>query len=399
MKNKWLKRGAWILLAGMLCWYFSPGMKELRALPETVEGPLAVSALGIQEKTGVTAVTGRQDQRLNGLSYTYSLFGLLPLKTVTVRSAGEQVRLGGEALGIVLYTEGVQVVGLAGVETATGLASPLSAAGLKKGDTILSVDGAAVNGAADLAKKVASGGETLTLTYSREGKTAAAVVRPAVEKTTGQKKLGAWVRESTSGIGTLSFSSDGQYCALGHPVADIDTGVTLKSSRGFITKAHITEVLKGESGRVGELLGSFSTSDGDALGTIRENGDFGIAGEAKASAFTGGTLLPVAAPGEAYLGDATLYATVAGDKVEAFSCRIIRLKVQSAPAVQGMMIEITDERLLSLSDGIVPGMSGSPVVQNGAIVEVVTHVFVNEPQRGYCVYAQWMAEKLILSAG
>lgn len=173
----------------------------------------------------------------------------------------------------------------------------------------------------------------------------------------------------------------------------MDTGVTLLTERGYITPAAVTAVLKAESGQVGELSGDFSARESDAVGRIDANGSFGVAGEYYGNADLWGMEVPLAAASQVQTGDATLYSAADG-AWRGYDCWIIRLKVQSAPGVQGMMIEVTDRDLLSLTGGIVPGMSGSPVVQNGRLVGVVTHVFVNEPKRGYCVYAQWMLEKL-----
>ena len=138
---------------------------------------------------------------------------------------------------------------------------------------------------------------------------------------------------------------------------------------------------------------TFSTREGDAVGRIDANGVYGVAGLYFGTPDLWGRELPLGAASQVKTGEATLYSAADGT-LRDYSCRIIRLKVQSAPGVQGMMVEVTDQALLSLTGGIVPGMSGSPVVQNGRLVGVVTHVFVNEPRRGYCVYAQWMLEKL-----
>ena len=227
----------------------------------------------------------------------------------------------------------------------------------------------------------------------REDRHLTLTVRLAREQATGRQKLGAWVRESTSGIGTLSFRLGDRFCTLGHGVADVDTGFNLLTDRGYVTPANLTAALKAEAGRVGELTGGFSVRESDAVGSIDTNGDYGVAGTWEGEDDLWGEAVPLAAAAQVQTGDAVLYSAADGSW-RGYDCRIIRLKVQSAPGVQGMMIEVTDKDLLSLTGGIVPGMSGSPVLQNGRLVGVVTHVFVNEPKRGYCIYAQWMMEKL-----
>ena len=391
MKQGMKKTMAAGLSALLFFWYFSPAMTALRALPEAVE-PGGVEAAGPFIRTEARPVRLSGDERLAAGERTYALFGLVPLKTVQEVNSLPTVGLGGQAVGIVLYTKGVQVVGLTTVDTEKGPLSPASAAGLKKGDAILAVDGQRVFGAAGLLSLLQNK-EQVELTVQREKDTLTLSLRPAAEGTTGQRKLGAWVRESTSGIGTLSFRKGDRFCALGHGVTDVDTGFTLFTDRGFISAAAITDLVRAGSGRVGELVGGFSTREADNLGRIDVNGDYGVAGPWLGGDQLWGGDVPLAAASQVRTGDATLYSA-AGGALRGYSCRIIRLKVQSSPGIQGMMVEVTDPDLLSLAGGIVPGMSGSPVVQDGRLVGVVTHVFVNEPKRGYCVYAQWMLEKL-----
>ena len=379
------------LSALLFFWYFSPGMAALRALPEGVE-PGTAEASAPFVRSGARSVRTSADQRLDDGRRTYTLFGLVPLKTVEEVPSLPAVRLGGQAVGIILYTKGVQVVGLTTVETDAGDLSPASAAGLKKGDAILAVDGNPVAGASGLADLL-QGREQAALTVQRGTEKLTLSLRPAAERGTGRNKLGAWVRESTSGIGTLSFLSGDRFCALGHGVTDVDTGFPLLADRGYISPAAITAVRPAESGQVGELSGDFSTRESDAVGRIDTNGSYGVAGLYIGGGDLWGAEMPLAAASQVRTGDATLYSAADGT-LRGYDCRIIRLKVQSAPGIQGMMVEVTDPALLALTGGIVPGMSGSPVLQDGRLVGVVTHVFVNEPRRGYCVYAQWMLEKL-----
>ena len=391
MKQRTKKTIAAGLIALLFFWYFSPAMTALRALPEGV-GPDAGQVSAPFVRAQARSVRGSKDERMTSGRQTYALFGLVPLRTVSEVADLPLVRLGGRAVGIVLYTKGVQVVGLTTVETDAGDLSPASAAGLKKGDAILAVDGRPVSGAASLVQLL-QGGEQTELTVQRGADELTVSLRPATEKGTGQRKLGAWVRESTSGIGTLSFLKGDRFCALGHGVTDVDTGLTLLTERGFITPAVITAVQRAESGQVGELAGEFSTRERDASGHIDTNGGYGVAGPYSGETEVWGEEVPLAAAAQVQTGNATLYSAADG-RWKGYDCRIIRLKVQSAPGIQGMMVEVTDPDLLALTGGIVPGMSGSPVMQNGRLVGVVTHVFVNEPKRGYCVYAQWMMEKL-----
>ena len=391
MKQRTKKMVAAGLSALLFFWYLSPAMAALRALPEAVESGQTVAA-GTFLQTRAQPVRASGDERAEAREQTYVLLGLVPLKTVREAPDLPMVRLGGQAVGIVLYTKGVQVVGLTTVDTDAGPLSPASAAGLKKGDAILAVNGSPVRGAAGL-MELLQAAELAELTVQRGSEMVTLSLRPVRERDTGRRKLGAWVRESTSGIGTLSFLRGGRFCALGHGVTDVDTGLTLLTERGYITPAAVTAALRAEAGRVGGLSGAFSTRESDAVGSIDTNGDYGVAGPYEGGESLWGEEVPLAAAAQVQTGDAVLYSAADG-AWRGYACRIIRLKVQSAPGVQGMMIEVTDPELLVLTGGIVPGMSGSPVVQNGRLAGVVTHVFVNEPKRGYCVYAQWMMEKL-----
>jgi len=391
MKQRTKKLMAAGLSALLFFWYYSPAMASLRSLPSGVE-PEAAAVAAPLVRAKAQPVRSSKDDRLAEGRRVYSLLGIVPLKTVKEVSELPLVRLGGQAVGIVLYTKGVQVVGLTTVETDSGNLFPASAAGLRQGDAILAVDGQSVSGALGLCELL-QGQEQVTLTIQRGTELLSLSLRPAAERSTGQQKLGAWVRESTSGIGTLSFLQEDRFCALGHGVTDVDTGITLLTGRGYITPAAITAVLRAESGQVGELTGDFSARESDALGQIDTNGSYGVAGPYFAGQDLWGPEVPLAWADQVRTGDATLYSAADGTW-RGYACRIIRLKVQSAPGIQGMMVEVTDPDLLSLTGGIVPGMSGSPVIQNGRLVGVVTHVFINEPKRGYCVYAQWMLEKL-----
>ena len=390
MKQATKKTIAAGLSALLFFWYCSPAMAALRALPQGVKEAAEVSVPFVQSEA--RPVRASADERMEAEERTYALFGLVPLKRVRVVSDLPTVRLGGRAVGIVLYTKGVQVVAFTTVKTDEGDLSPAAAAGLRKGDAIVAVDGKRVEGAAGLSALL-SDRDQVTLTVRRGTEELSLSLRPARERDTDQNKLGAWVRESTSGIGTLSFLKGDRYCALGHGVTDVDTGFTLLTDRGYITPAAVVAVLRAESGRVGELSGDFSPREEDAVGRIDTNGGYGVAGSFFGSAELWGTAVPLAAASQVMTGDATLYSAASGTW-RGYSCRIIRLKVQSAPGIQGMMVEVNDPDLLALTGGIVPGMSGSPVVQNGRLVGVVTHVFVNEPKRGYCIYAQWMLDQL-----
>ncbi len=400
--------GAALSLA-LLLLYFSAPMRALRALPDTLyasdasDARLLARALPPAGRAVTVGAAG--GERLSDVTdatvVTYRLFGVLPLKSVTVLRSGETLLTpGGSAVGITIHTRGVLVVGLGSVETAGGPQSPGAAAGLAAGDVLLAVNGTEVDSAEALTRLCKAASAPLRLTVSRGGEARAVEVTP-VRAAGGAMQLGLWVRDSTAGVGTLSFyePQTGFFAALGHPVSDVDTRTVLDVRAGKLLASRVADVVRGEEGEPGELVGVFAPG-GAAMGEIRTNGDYGIYGamlDGYENPLTGS--VPLARASEARTGEATLLTTVSDAGIEAFTCEIVRVSAQTAPAAKGMVVQMTDERLLARTGGIVQGMSGSPVIQDGKLVGVVTHVFVNDPTRGYCVYAEWMLNAVWESAG
>jgi len=382
--------------------YFSPPMRSLRDLPSVCETLAWDDSALISANAGGTARVARQgDQRLFSVTgedtITFSLFKLLPLKTVTVASSQTELLAGGETVGIVLYMDGVQIIGLGSIATKDGQICPASLAGLKTGDTVTAIDGVKVQNAQHFAQLCNKKGKTsFVFSYERGGRGYETTVTPVLDEQENSLRIGAWVRDSTSGVGTLSFCNDSgtRFCALGHAVTDVDTGVLLPSKNGILSEATVTEIVKGRSGSPGELIGSFGKRDSDAIGRVLLNSEFGIYGVMDGK-FGDSERYPLARAAQAQLGSAVILSAAVDGTVREYACSVVRADVQSAPTVQGMVVEVTDARLLAATGGIVQGMSGSPVIQNGKIIGVVTHVFVNNPKRGYCVYAEWMYQQLM----
>ncbi len=386
----------------MLALFYSPKMIELRSTPQVVSDWSFKSSpiFSVNETSDALLVRSGDDERLASVAqseYKVSLFGLIPLRTVTVAAESEKVCLGGDAVGVILFTDGVQVVGLGSIQTDSGLISPAAGAGLKRGDTILSVNGSQIKSAEHFSYLIDTSVSPCTLSGVRDGKEFSCSVQAVIDTSTGKRRIGAWVRDSTSGVGTLSFydAVNNRFAALGHAVTDVDTGAVLLSHDGIITRASIFDIERGKAGAAGELLGSFSKEKTDSVGRVETNTEFGIGGTLSASDVLSGQKVELASAKSVRLGEATLYATLDGTTVKGYSCNVIRADVQSSPQTQGMIIEVTDAVLLERTGGIVQGMSGSPVVQNGKLIGIVTHVFINEPKRGFCLYAEWMYEILI----
>lgn len=383
----------------LLGWFFSPHVYGVLHLPDAVNPGVDFSAPAIVTQTqNARFVRESGDERLTDAanqSVTISLFGILPLKSVTVASKVRSVNLSGVAVGVILKTEGVQIVGFDRIETASGTVCPAISAGLREGDMISAVNGEPVADAKSFSKLCETSGGRCTLSCMRDGERFSVQVELKPDAN-GVLRLGAWVRDSTSGIGTLSFyeQDTSAYAALGHGVTDVDTQKLIAPASGFLTAADVVYVRKGGGGAAGELIGHFSLDEKDAIATVDRNTSFGISGTLTAFHDPEPQSVQIAPASAAHKGEAYILSTVDGG-TKAYSVRVIRVDVQSSPETQGMMIEITDPELLDKTGGIVQGMSGSPVVQDGRLVGVVTHVFLSRPARGYCLYAEWMADELL----
>ena len=298
----------------------------------------------------------------------------------------------GCAVGIKLFSQGVLVVGLSPIETSGTSVSPGRAAGLKTGDVITHINGQEVNTIEQvqaLLKKL--GGQKLTLRVLRGEKTLQ-LAASAVQGAQGAYQLGVWLRDSMAGIGTLTFydPDTGVFAALGHGINDVDTAMLMPLHAGSIMPASVSEVKKGESGSPGELHGQFDlTRD---LGTLYANTNLGIFGQMPQET-VGNAVEPVevASRDQVETGPATIWSNIRGDEVEQFSIEILRL-YPSEDGTRSMMVEVTDPALLAATGGIVQGMSGSPVLQNGSIVGAVTHVLLNDPTKGYGILIDHMLE-------
>ena len=283
----------------------------------------------------------------------------------------------GRTVGIEASTDGLLVVSLSEVETAEGKVSPAAEGGIQPGDMIVRLGNCEVSTSEDFAKAAAClDGSPVAVQLMRGGELIQYTVTPALSAEDGCWRLGLWLRDGIAGIGTVTFydPETGLFGALGHSINDADTGVLLPLGEGFITTATVSDVLKGEKGRAGELHGAFDT--GSRLGCVQQNTPSGIFGTTDCG--FAGTAVPVAADEEIENGPATILANVAGSEVREYSVEISR-----AQSGGRLMVTVTDPALLAATGGIVQGMSGSPILQNGKLCGAVTHVLISDPTRGY----------------
>ena len=400
MKNpSVLRKSAGLVTAFLLAMgWFSPTQAALRNTPRTLSltrTQLEEISLGHLTLAGdAVSATATEDETLSEAVSAQMWLNLLgvPLKKVEVRINPEKRLVpGGMALGIAMRTEGVLVVGVS--EAAQGIA-PARNAGLQAGDVIVGVEGSTVTTAESLTTLLTnSAGKPVHIAYRRAGESRTALLTPYRDEATGAVRLGAWVRDSTAGVGTLSFydPESSRYAALGHAITDGDTGSVLTVSEGQVLRADIVAVQKGQKGAPGELKGSF-LREGDVLGSIRRNTILGIYGSLDKPAsnplYPEG--LPIGLRSGVHTGPATILSSVDGAGVQEYAIEITRVNQQSSPAPKSMVIRVTDDRLLSATGGIVQGMSGSPIIQDGRLIGAVTHVFVSDPTQGYGLYVDWM---------
>ncbi|MBQ9196697.1 MAG: SpoIVB peptidase [Clostridia bacterium] len=303
--------------------------------------------------------------------------------------AGRVIMPGGAAVGVAMTTRGVLVVGLG--------EGPGMQAGIRAGDLLLSVNGVPLTGADTLTTAVnAAQGQPLTLLVNRDGRERTVQVKPRYDESARSWRLGLWVRDSTAGVGTLTYydAANGTYGALGHAITDTDTGNVLPVNEGELMQAEIVDVKRGQRGTPGELRGSFLREQ-KTLGTVEKNTIYGIFGQMDGAyanpLYPSG--LPVGDRSAVHTGAASILSTVSGTQVQEYSVEITQVQRQSSAAPKSLVLRVTDPRLLETTGGIVQGMSGSPILQDGKIIAAVTHVLVSDPSQGYGVFIDWMLEE------
>lgn len=397
-----VRHGLGIALSAMafLCNY-SPWVREAASLPDALtltSGQKFVVQTGLPmlaaSDGGAVSVLASQDERVTisaeaggQTSVTFSLLGLIPVHETRVNVVEERTLIpGGQAVGVALKTRGVLVVS----DAAKGRA-------LRAGDVILSADGKNVESTKALSEQVGTAPtDTVRLEVLRGGQTITVDAQAEPDPSDGRRKLGVWVRDSTAGVGTLTYidPANQAYGALGHAIVDADTGRLLAAREGAILHASIVGVTKGQSGKAGELKGNFLKA-GEQIGSLMENCEYGIYGVL--DDMPENLLYPqglrAGARSAVHTGAASIIATVDADGPQEYGVEIVRCFAQSEPSQKGMILRVTDERLLEKTGGIVQGMSGSPILQDGRIIGAVTHVYLSDATQGYGMYIEWMLEK------
>lgn len=326
----------------------------------------------------------------------FRLLGFLPVKRLKVHVLPEtRVIPGGHSLGVKLRPNGVIVVGFASVTDENGMKhQPAQEAGIEVGDTILAVNDKKIFQAEELSK-VVDRQKSIILSVKRNDKIFNLNLNP-VKNNFGLYQIGLWVRDIAAGVGTLTFydPKTNYYGALGHIITDADTGKIIEVGEGEIIRARVASISPGRKNQPGEKKGVFINED-QIIGNIIANTPFGIFGKAYQS-FENPLYdsLPVATVNQVHEGKAKILTVVEGEKIQSYDIEIQKIIKQSYPNSKGMIIKITDKELIAKTGGIIQGMSGSPIIQDGYIVGAVTHVFVNDPTKGYGIFIEWMLNEV-----
>ncbi len=311
---------------------------------------------------------------------------LMVFTTFSANADDRTVLIGGEAFGLKLYCKGVMITKLDGFSSENGDVCPAEQAGLKQNDIITAVNGNTIKTNDELSDAVKnSNGKELVLTVLRDGKTKTIRIKP--QKSDDKNfYTGIWVRDSCAGLGTISYydTKSMTYGALGHGICDIDTGSIIESDEGEILPATISSVTKSKNNDIGTLNGYFQ---GMTIGSMTENSPLGIFGKLRAYPEKD-EIYTIADKSEVKTGSAELITTLSGTKPQRYEIEITDINNDYKNSNTNLTVKITDKRLLDKTGGIVQGMSGSPIIQNGKFAAALTHVFLDDCKSGYAILAQ-----------
>ena len=332
--------------------------------------------------------------KIGKVSFRLNLFNLIPLKNIDVNVIPKTTVVPmGNAIGMKLYTAGVLVVGMSEIEGK----KPYENSGIKEGDRIIQINQNQVDNTDDLMKAVnKSDGNNISIKYVRDEKTITTSIKP-LKNSSNEYKIGLWVRDAAAGVGTLTFyePSSGMFATLGHGIMDIDTAELIKIANGELVTTNILSINKGTKGNPGEIRGTIEA--GHTIGSISKNTKFGVFGTINKTPYlnTSNTNeVQVALREEIKTGKAQIICELENGKKEYYDIEIQRIFISNNKDNKSMLIKVTDKKLSEKTGGIIQGMSGAPIIQNGKFVGAVTHVLVNDPTIGYGVFADIMLKQM-----
>lgn len=346
------------------------------------------------ENNSLYQVDYQNSSKVSPVENDIKLLGIIPVKTTSIiQSKPKKVSVSGESFGIKLYTDGVIIVGIRDVETDKGKCNPAKEAGLEKGDIIIEINGKKVYSADSVTDILNdNNGKDYKITVKRNGNYKEFLLKPAYSSSQGCYKVGLWVRDSTAGVGTITYydKSNNTVSALGHPITDVDTNEIMPILDGEAVRANVTKIYKSKAGEAGSLCCEFTN---DIIGTLKKNCQSGIYGKYTCT-LKNTYEYEVASPNEIVRGPVQILCTIDSVKAKFYNAQISRISYRENKKGKNMVVKITDDRLLEKTGGIVQGMSGSPIIQNGKLVGALTHVIVDSPEKGYAIFAQDMVDEL-----
>lgn len=374
----------------------SPFPVEIKADREGIlklnNGDTKVNGSYIQLSNPVSMKT----QKKGSVNLSLKAFGFFPLRTMKVDIvANKKIVACGNTVGVKLLLDGILVIGMSDVETQEGKrVLPVKESGMKSGDLITEINNIKIRTIEELKESIEkSNGQSIKLKYKRGDNVNSTEIKPVISIDDQLYHIGLWVRDSTAGIGTLTFYDPDtkSFGALGHGITDIDTGTLMPIDNGEILESNILGVKKGRQGVPGELKGVF-LEDRNKLGVIKSNSESGIYGVLNNDAIDRipSKLYPIALRNQIKEGRASILANIDGNSVKEYEIEIQKVSRQNLSGTKGMIIKIVDKRLLDTTGGIVQGMSGSPIIQDDRIIGAVTHVLLSRPDTGYGIFIESM---------
>lgn len=353
---------------------------------------IQASNLGESEQSSKYETAGTFELNLN-------LFGTIPVKEIDVNVIPKtKVVPMGNLIGAKLYTSGVLVVGMSEIQGDDQQKhKPYEGSGIEEGDMIVEMDSKKIANTDELVETVnSSKGKVIQIKYVRNDETITTSIQP-IKSEDNEYKLGLWVRDAAAGVGTLTFyePSTGKFAALGHGIVDVDTGDIINIANGELVTSNLVAIKKGEKGTPGEIKGSIDS--GVTIGNISKNTNFGVFGLVSNKNnlnLNGAKEYEVALRSEIQTGEAEIICELENEKKEQYKIEISKIYTSNNYDNKSMMIKITDERLLQKTGGIIQGMSGSPIIQNGKFVGAITNVLVSDPTTGYAIFGDLMVKQM-----